>query len=583
MNNDIPTPSFFGRLKHNIRSLGTTEKTVFSIFAILFIVSALYILNTYSEKYMTVVPVNGGTVEEGIVGYPTSINPVLAYTDADKDMTALIYSGLLRATANGLVPDLAESISISEDGKTYDLVIRENAKFHNGTPVTADDVLFTIEKINDPAINSPKAASWNGVTVEKINDREIRFTIKAQYAGFAENLTLGILPKHIWDDIDPALFSHSTYNQEPIGSGPYRIKNSGRNSSGLYEYYDLVPFNNYTLGRAHIGHLIIRFYKSEGAAINAYKNGSINAIGGISPESAAKLSKNASIKKIPLPRTFAIFFNESNAPVLLNLEVRQALNMAIDRNVLIQDILRGYGLPSTSPIPAGFVGEDLASASTTEETVDLEAAKLILTNKGWKANADGILEKTKTSGKNSTTETLKFSISTSNVPELKRTAELVAAQWKALGADVTLEIYEASDLNQKIIRTRKYDALLFGTAIGRDLDLYPFWHSSQRNYPGLNIALYANIKSDKFLEQARESASSTTREAAYQGFEKEVAADIPAVFLYSPQYIYVVPNELQNAQISNMTSAAERFMNVNDWHVETEKVWNIFVKKEQKI
>ncbi|MES3005993.1 MAG: ABC transporter substrate-binding protein [Patescibacteria group bacterium] len=538
---------------------------------------------------MTVVPVNGGTIEEGVIGYATSINPVLAYTDADKDVSALVYSGLLRATANGLQPDLAKSVTLSDDGKTYDIIIRDNATFHDGTAVTADDVLFTIEKINDPVINSPKAASWSGVTLEKVSEKEVRFTIKTQYAGFSENLTLGILPKHLWNDVEPNLFSHSTYNQEPIGSGPYRVKSSGKNSSGLYEYYDLVPFDDYVLGRPHIGHLIIRFFNNEESAVNAYKGGDINTIGGISPESAQRLAlADGTVKRIPLPRTFAIFFNESNAPVLLNTEVRQALNITVDRNALIQDILYGFGLAATGPIPAGFVGEDFipatnssaTSTSNTSLSTNIEKAKALLANKGWKANTDGVLEKVTKSGTKSTTEILKFSISTSNVPELKRTAELVAAQWKAIGADVSLEIFESSDLNQKIIRTRKYDTLLFGTAIGRDLDLYPFWHSSQRNYPGLNIALYTNLKADKFLEQARSNASSTIRDIAYQGFEKEVATDIPAVFLYSPQYIYIVPEELQNVLISNITSPSERFMNVNQWYVETEKIWNIFVRQK---
>lgn len=553
----------------------------------LFVFSAFYIANSYSEKYMTEVPVSGGTIEEGIVGYASSINPVLAYADADKDLTTLIYSGLLRATPNELKPDLAESLTISDDGKTYDVVIRENAKFHDGVAVTADDVIFTIEKINDPAINSPKAASWSGVNVEKVNDREIRFNIKDPYAGFKENLTLGILPKHLWKDVEPALFIHSTYNQEPIGSGPYKIRSSGKNSSGLYEYYDLVPFKDYTLGNPNISHVIVRFFKSEEAAVDAYKSGIINTIGGISPESAESLSnEGGSIKRIPLPRTFALFFNSSNAPVLLNAEVRQALNMSVDRNALIQDILKGYGAPAVSPIPAGFVGEDFTvdtSSAPTTSSSNIEAAKELLASKGWKAGSDGVLEKQTKVGGKTTTTALRFSISTSNVPELKRTAELVASQWKNIGADVKLEIFEPSDLNQKVIRTRKYDALLFGTAIGRDLDLYPFWHSSQRNFPGLNIALYANLKSDKFLEDARGSASSTVRDIAYQGFEKEVAADIPAVFLYSPQYIYVIPNGLMNAKISNITSPSERFMTVNEWLVETEKVWNIFIQNDKTI
>lgn len=382
---------------------------------------------------MTEVPVSGGTLEEGVIGYASSINPVLAYTDADKDLTALIYSGLLRATPNGLVNDLAESMDISEDGKTYSLKIKEGAEFSDGTPVGADDVLFTIEKIVDPVINSPKAASWSGVVVEKVSDKEVKFTIKSEYAGFVENLTLGILPKHLWVGIEPPLFAHSSLNQEPVGSGPYMIKSSRKNSSGLYEYYDLVPFKGYISGDAQVSHLIIRFFKNEESAVAAYNNGKINMLGGISPASADSIDKSeGTILRIPLPRTFALFFNSSNAPVLLNAEVRQALDMSVDRKALIEDILMGYGSPETSPIPAGFIGEDLNAVGSTS-TNAIEKAKKLLSDKGWKANANGILEKQVKVGTKTSTQTLAFSISTSNVPELKRTAELVAAQWKLIG------------------------------------------------------------------------------------------------------------------------------------------------------
>lgn len=590
MNND--DSSLYRRIRRAISSFGATEKLIFIIFAVIFIATSLFLLEKLNRSLMTDIPVRGGTLEEGIVGYASTINPILAYTDADKDLTSLIYSGLLKSSPTGdLIPDLAESWTISEDGLTYDFKIKEAATFQDGMPVTADDIIFTIEKIGDPVINSPKAANWAGVTVTKVNDKELTFTLKKAYEPFLENLTLGILPKHMWQVIESPLFSRSTYNQQPIGSGPYMIK-TAKSRDGFYEYYDLVPFKKYVLGQANIEHVIIRFYKNEESAIAAYQKGTIKALGGISPEGAEKIATEGGlIKRIPLPRVFALFFNQSQSPVLLNKEIRQALDVAVNRNALIQEILKGYGVPATSPIPSGFgsvpniVGSNPSATSTVEtasssESVDqsIEDAKDILTKNGWKLNEQGIMEKKVTKDGKSETQQLKFGISTSNVPELNKTAEIISNHWKLIGADVTLQIYEPSDLNQKVIRPRKYDTLLFGNVVGKDLDLYPFWHSSQRNDPGLNIAQYTNVKTDKLLETARATASSTVRENALQAFEKEVLNDIPAIFLYSPEYIYIMPKSIENAEISKITSPADRFMTINKWYTETEGVWNIFIR-----
>jgi peptide/nickel transport system substrate-binding protein len=220
------------------------------------------------------------------------------------------------------------------------------------------------------------------------------------------------------------------------------------------------------------------------------------------------------------------------------------------------------------------------NGSTTTETSEvlITEAKKILTDKGWKLGDDNVFVKTVKNGKKNESVRLAFSISTSNVPELKRTAEILKDTWTKVGADVTLQIFEPSDLTQKVIRPRKYDSLLFGNAIGRDLDLFPFWHSSERNDPGLNIALYTNIKADKALEALRNSSDTSSRASAFKTFNTEVENDAPAVFLYSPGYIYATSDVVRGLNLQNMTGAAERFMNIERWYIDTERVWKIFVQ-----
>lgn len=586
-----------GNIKSLLSRFRPTEKLILSIALVLFIGSTISLISKVNNLYSTELPAIGGTYNEGLVGYARFINPLLGYTDADKDMISLIYSGLLKPTPEGkLIGDLAESWSVSDDGLTYTFKLKSGLTFHDGKPLTTDDVEFTIAKAQDPLIKSPRADNWTGVAMEKISPTEISFTLKRPYAPFLENMTLGILPKHIWSNVEREAFDINTYNREPIGSGPFKIKKAYRDATGIYEYYDLVPFKEYSLGLAFIEHFIVRFYKNESDAVTAYTKGDIDALGGIAPEEANKLKAHKdTIESTPLPRIFGLFFNQSNNPVLVNREVREALNASVNRLSLIDTILQGWGTISKSAIPGGLSksseitsavsSRDTSSASTTSTTEDsqisdqyIEAGKKILLDKGWTLNSSGIFEKQKKTGKSTETQTLTFSISTSNVPELKKSAEILRDTWTKMGADVKVEIFEPSDLTQKVIRPRKYDSLLFGNVVGRDLDLYPFWHSSQRNDPGLNIALYTNIKADKALETIRTSSDETKKQEAYRVLESEIQNDIPAIFLYSPDYIYATSKDIKNLEISNITAPSERFMNVHTWYLETEKVWKIFAK-----
>ncbi len=171
---------------------------------------------------------------------------------------------------------------------------------------------------------------------------------------------------------------------------------------------------------------------------------------------------------------------------------------------------------------------------------------------------------------------LAFTLATANNETLSGTAEALKAQWEQIGVVVTVEQYEQVDLTQSIIRPRKFDALLFGTVIGRELDFYPFWHSSQRTDPGLNIALYANITTDSILADARTILSREERDKKNTEFAAEIAKDAPAVFLYAPSFAYIIPKTVMNASIAGIAEPFERFAGVNEWHIDTESVWPLF-------
>lgn len=545
-------------------TFGLGEKIIFYFLSLVLILSSLSMLYEVNKNYSTQVPANGGVLKEGIIGTPRFINPILALSDADRDLSSIIYSGLLKATPDGrLAPDLAESYTISEDGTIYTFILKPNITFHDGTKITTDDIEFTVLKAQDSALKSPKRSSWDQVKVEKIDDKTIRFILKQPYSPFIENTTLGIIPKHIWKNVDNESFLFSNFNIKAIGSGPYMIDSIQTNDAGLPTEYTLKPFKKYALGKPFIKNIILKFYSNEKDLTEAYEKNQIDSINSISPEKIWEIKRNdGEIIKSPLPRIFGLFFNQNSNPVLANPDVRKALNMATPKDQIVRDVFYGYASKLDYPIPW----------KETSDELNLEEAKKILEKSGFKMNESGIYEK-KDKKENLI---LKFSISTSDTPELKAVAQILQESYRKIGADVEIKIFEIGDLNQNIIRPRKYDSLLFGEIVGRDLDLYPFWHSSQRNDPGLNISMYTNLRADKILEDLRKIQDKDQKEETLKTFLEEIKKDDPAVFIYSPDFIYIVPKEIQNIQIGQINNSGERFANINEWFIETNNVWKIF-------
>ncbi len=567
-------------LEKAVSHLSFSERLIFYVLAVALSLSTLVIVFRLNDYLLVEVPAYGGSIAEGIIGSPRFINPVLAISDADRDLTSLVYSGLLKTTPDGtLVPDLAESYSISEDGLIYTFIIKNNIFFQDGTPVSADDVEFTILKAQDSAIKSPKRANWDSVKVEKVGDREIRFTLKQPYAPFLQNTTMGILPKHIWKDVSNDEFALSYFNIEPIGSGPFMIDSITRNSSGIPQKYQLSPFKNYALGEPYLSSFTLSFYSNEAALIDAFKRGDIESINSITPDEVKGLPmSNQNLITTPLSRIFAVFFNQNEAPIFADIHVREALNEVVNKEALVQKVLFGFGMPIDGPVPTGLLDEQKSlSQPTTTPDEQIQNARAILEKDGWTLNGDGIYQRT--NKKKKMTEMLSFSLSTSDVPELKEAALIIKDTWEKIGAKVDLKIFESGDLSQNIIRPRKYDALLFGEIIGQDLDLFAFWHSSQRDDPGLNIALYTNTKTDKLLSDARTISDRSAELEKYRQFETELQKDTPAVFLYSPSFVYILPKKVKGAELSYITVPSDRFADVNDWYTETEKVWKIFMSK----
>jgi peptide/nickel transport system substrate-binding protein len=567
--------SYLGKI---IKSFGLTELTIFIILLVILTISSLALFWKTESYFITEMPAHGGSITEGLIGSPRFINPLLELSDSDRDLTYLVYSGLMRANAEGdLIPDLALSYNISTDGLTYTFKIRDDAYFQDGQKVTASDIEYTVQMAQDISLRSPKRNSWIGIDIEKISESEISFKLKQPYSPFLENTTLGILPKHIWASATADEFSFSSYNTEPIGSGPYQVTKIKRNSSGIPINYELTAFDDYSLGEPFITNLNFNFYSNEKGLLTAYQDGQIDSTNYLSSQNLETLkNKNVVAEKISLPRVFGVFFNQNQAKVFLNKEVRTALDMTVDKDRIVAEVLNGYGHKIDGPLPNAITPE-LKNATSTiyNKDIAIQKAREILTKAGWVFSSTTNAWEKKINKKE--TQKLTFSLATSNTTDLKKVAEILKEDWSTLGVQVDIQTFDPSDLNQSIISQRKYDALLFGETINRSLDLFAFWHSSQRN-TGYNVAMYTNSKADKLLEDARQTSDKAERLKKYAQFAVEIKNDVPAIFIYSPESIYILPNNVLGFKSGLINNRSERFEEIYKWYIETDKIWNFLIK-----
>ncbi len=560
------------KINQAIHAFTYGQMLLFLALIAVFLVSGFLILDRINEKYLIERPLAGGSVSEGVIGSPRFINPVLATTSTDKDLVAIIFSGLMKKGISGeMENDLAESYTISEDKYTYTFTIKENAVFHDNTKITADDVLFTISQIKNGSLKSPHQSSWQSVSVTKIDERTVEFKLSSPYTSFLENTSIGILPAHLWKDLDTEDFTFSENNLNAIGSGPYEISHIEKNKKGLIESISLSSFGHYVGQKAYINKVKFVFYRNEEDLIKAFKKNKIDQINAISGNQARVLSSSGEmVTNVNLTRIFGLFFNSNKQEIFRNKEVVKAINLAIDKQKIIDLVIGGYGQSIDSPIPKTmYAGEDESPIEPSIES-KIEEANSILDKQGFAIGENNLRKK---DGK-----VLSFSISTGDAPELQQVANMIKEDLSKIGINVDVKIFEIGNLNQSVIRPRDYESLFFGQIITNESDLFAFWHSSQRNDPGLNIASYTNSKVDGLLERMLASKDEEEKNGYFKDIESEIQKDLPAIFIYSPDFIYLMDKKVQNININNINLPSERLSHINTWYIRTEKVWNFLNK-----
>ena len=556
----------FAQIKYLQHFLNKNEKRTLVFFTFLLIVSVFGISSSWYFNNTALVPAKGGEYIEGIVGYPRFINPLYSQNnEVDKDLVELIYSGLTKHNVRGLATlDLAEKYEMSDDEKVYTFTLKKDVLWHDGEPLIADDIVFTINTIKDKNYNSNLRESWAGIQIEKIDDYTVKFKLEEVYSSFLSLASVKILPKHIWEKVPVASINLAEANTKPIGSGSYKFKSFTKDKVGVIRSYKLEKNDKYYDTKPTIDTITLKFYPDYVSAVNALDNRQIDALAFVPKEarSLLKLKNRFDSYEIFLPQYDALFLNQANNGLLKDKSVRLAMAMAIDRQKIIDDALGGDGYTVNSPVLNNFLNYEVKKEDLRH---DVDGSIKLLVDAGWVLkDGNKIREKDN--------KQLKIAITTLDKAQNIKAINIIKENLENVGVGVELKIVSLEEITNEVINKRNYEVLFFGEMLSPELDLYPYWHSSALKYPGLNLAQYSNRQTDALLEQARRASSMLVKQEKYKEFDSLLKEDFPTIFLWQPKYVYLIDKKIKGVQASSIVTPSDRFTYITSSFINTKRV-----------
>lgn len=561
-----PKPS---QLKYLTKFLSSKEKWIIRGLLTTAILSLILILflSHHSDSQFKTIPAIGGTYTEGIVGFPQYVNPLLAYAnEVDLDLVRLIYSSLVRYNQElELELELAKSYETNPEKNVYRFYLRENIFWHDGQPLTTDDIIFTIEKIKDPTFQSPIGKYFQNISVKKINEKTIEFILEKSNPYFLKYLTWGILPKHIWQNIPNEQIYLTEYNLKPVGSGPFKFKNLIRDKRGLIKSYTLERNDKFYKSTVYLEQITFKFFLNFDELQMALQQRELDGLY-YAPKQLVEQINNLKFLRIyslRLPHYTAIFLNQSNNEFLQSKTIRKVLSYATPKEKILNEVLGQDGIIIDGPILPGAFGY---KSDIQKYNYNPEKAIKILENAGWHKNSSGYWEKDN--------KILSLTITTSQQPDLEKTAKIIQEAWQNIGIKTKIITFPADTIQSEIINSRNYQALLFGVVEKFDSDHYALWHSSQTKYPGLNLSLFSNQRVDELLEKARILPFEEARKKKYFELQDIIAEEVPSIFLYSNNYSYPVTDKIKNINVQKINLPSDRFNNIENWYIKTKKIKN---------
>ncbi len=536
-----------------------------ALIAVLGIILLAAVLTTTAREFteLAAPDAKGGVYTEAAVGSPRVINPLLSFSgDLDRDLTGLIFQGLVALNERGEpVPALAESWEISPDQKDITFRLRRDVRWHDGVPFSAADVVFTVGVLQSDAFaESGQPAStflsqlWRNVTVEQIDPYAVRFRLQQPLASFLAENTIGILPSHLWNNVPIAELSQSLLNLQPVGTGPWRLANLDALSARLEP-------NPYATGPApYLEAIEFRFFPDYASAFAAFQAGEVDGVSRVTPQEiiVAQASQGMEVFSAPLAGATFVYLNQDNpaTPFLADVQVRQALNLALDQSKLVERVLNGQGIPADGP----FMPGTWAYTPGQRLAFDPVLAAEMLAAAGWTdSDRDGVRDREGVD--------LAFELLGDDEALLQELAE----QWRQVGVRAEPRLVSLASLAGDYLSPRTFQAAVTHWQLSGDPDPYPLWHSTQIDN-GQNYTGWSNEQADLLMEEGRSTNDPGRRIQLYSEFQRIFAEELPALPLFNDVYAYGVGDQVKDVEIGRLNWPWERFRSAGQWYVVTQRV-----------
>ncbi|MEA3336896.1 MAG: ABC transporter substrate-binding protein [Chloroflexota bacterium] len=526
------------------------------------ILLASILASTAFDVSSVTVPVTGGVYTEAVVGFPRGINPLLSYgSDLDRDLSGLLFQGLAAIDERGeVVPALAESWEISPDQRDYTFHLREDVRWHDGAPFTANDVLFTVGVMQSDAFASADFPApgylsdlWRSVSAERIDDFTVRFRLQEPYSPFLYENTIGILPEHLWRSVPIEDMPRSILNEQPVGTGPWQLTGMTALSARL------EPSSFWQGPDPYLEALELRYYPDYPSAFAAFDAGEVDGVSRILPGnlSTAHESDEMAVFSAPLAGETFVYFNldNPNTPFLADPEIRQALWLALDIPATIDQALQGQGIPASGPVMPGT----WAHVESKKPVADPKSAARMLADAGWiDEDGDGVRQQGEI--------TMSFILLGDDEAVLNSLAE----QWARIGVWAKPQVVSLVSLAGDHLATGNYEAALVHWQLSADPDPYPLWHSTQAG-DGQNYSGWNHRRADEIMEEGRSVSDPGRRMELYAEFQEIFAEQLPALPLYFDVYNFGVNSKVKDVQVGRLNSPLDRFHTLDQWYIVTER------------
>lgn len=554
-------------LKKTLKNYSSKERWMSGGLLFIFVLSGWQLISGgWTGRDLIDIFEGGHNYNEGLVGEIVRLNPVYEdLNEVDQDITRLIFEGLAKYDpAQKKVVENIATHTLDETKALYTFTLKEGPTWHDGTPVTAEDVYFTFhDVIQHPEFENPiLKESFSGVDIELVDEKTVTMKVKEVNSFFFTQLTIGILPKHILGEVPVSELDTHAFNQNPIGNGPYQVKGAYERSRDGTMRVELEYYEDYWQNaQPQITEINFITFPTYEAMLQ--EKGQLHGIARIPHYRLEETQEPRFMTyEYTLPQYAALFLETDDERLTLR-NLRLGIQKAINKEDIIEAI--GYEQAIDTPLL------ELDQEDWINQPNPTEAAGAFY-DEGWKLDdARGL--RVNEEGD----EILSFTLVRRSYPNNERqeeitktTAEMIAEDLKEVGVMVTIESYEKTELQEKV-GSRDYDLLLYGQSLGYNLDTYSYWHSSQAEN-GLNLSNYGNAKADFYIEAIRSSFDDEAeqRQVYLENLGEIINKDIPAVFFYTPTYHFIVDERIQNISTENLLFPHDRFANILDWQVKTE-------------